>query len=57
WDGSGLCLYYKRLEAGQFTNLWRRDSPSRLSTMELRLILEGARLEGKLPLTPAEFKL
>lgn len=57
WDGSGLCLYYKRLEKGQFTNLWRQDSPSRLSTMELRLIFEGARLEGKLPLTPAEFTL
>lgn len=57
WDGSGLCLYYKRLERGQFTNLWRDDCPSQLSTMELRLILDGAKLEGKLPLTPQEFRL
>ena len=55
WDGTGLCLFYKRIEHGQFTNLWRADRPARLSTMELRLILEGAKLEGKLPLTPVEF--
>lgn len=54
WDGTGLCLFYKRLEEGNFTNLW---AVGQLSTMELRLILEGARLEGKLPLTPLEFKL
>ena len=54
WDGTGLCLYYKRLEKGQFTNLWSPETPLRLSSMELRLIIEGARLEGKLPLTPTE---
>lgn len=52
WDGTGLCLFYKRLETGQFTNLWCKDAPTRISAMELRLLLEGARLEGKLPLTP-----
>ena len=57
WDGTGLCLYYKRLEQGQFTNLWQRNAPNRLSTMELRLILDGAKLEGKLPLSPEEFIL
>ncbi len=55
WDGTGLCLFYKRLEKGQFTDIWCDTGPSRLSTMELRLLLEGARLEGKLPLTPAPF--
>ena len=57
WDGTGLCLLYKRLESGKFTNLWKEGASTRLSTMELRLLLEGARLEGKLPLTPPEFVL
>lgn len=57
WDGTGLCMLYKRLEQGRFTNLWVDGTPSRLSTMELRLLLEGAKLEGKLPLTPPEFIL
>jgi len=57
WDGTGLCLLYKRLEKGNFTNMWADDSPSSLSTMELRLLLEGANLKGKLPLTPKVFKL
>ena len=52
WDGTGLCLFYKRLETGKFTDLWSKDAPARLSAMELRLLIEGARLEGKLPLTP-----
>ncbi|CAM2069133.1 IS66 family insertion sequence element accessory protein TnpB [Sulfidibacter corallicola] len=57
WDGTGLCLLYKRLETGQFTNLWDPDQPQRLSTMELRLLIEGAELKGKLPLTPPEFEI
>jgi len=57
WDGTGLCMLYKRLEQGKFTNLWVEGTPSRLSTVELRLLLEGAKLEGKLPLTPPEFVL
>ncbi|QTD49742.1 IS66 family insertion sequence element accessory protein TnpB [Sulfidibacter corallicola] len=57
YDGTGLCLLYKRLETGQFTNLWDPDQPQRLSTMELRLLIEGAELKGKLPLTPPEFEI
>jgi transposase len=26
WDGTGLCIYQKRLERGRFALLWRRDS-------------------------------
>jgi transposase len=25
WDGTGLCLYQKRLERGRFAPLWRRS--------------------------------
>jgi hypothetical protein len=25
WDGTGLCLYQKRLEYGRFASLWQRD--------------------------------
>ena len=57
WDGTGLCLLYKRLEDGNFTNLWADKAPKTLSSMELRLLMEGAKLEGKLPLTPPEFEL
>jgi len=57
WDGTGLCLLYKRLEKGNFTSLWHAQAPPTLSTMELRLLLEGAQLEGKLPLTPKAFVL
>lgn len=57
WDGTGLCMVYKRLETGKFSNPWQGKMPKGLSTMELRLLLEGAKLEGKLPLTPEPFKL
>jgi transposase len=26
WDGTGLCIYQKRLERGRFALLWRRDT-------------------------------
>ncbi len=52
WDGTGICLLYKRLEQGKFTNIWHAEAPTTLSAMELQLMLSGARLEGKLPLAP-----
>lgn len=41
WDGSGLCLYQKRLEAGRFTWPPIRDGVVVLSTSELTLLLDG----------------
>jgi transposase len=57
WDGTGLCIYAKRLAEGRFARLW--DAPGSaslaLTTTELSLFLEGADLRGKLPLSPTEY--
>lgn len=44
WDGSGLCIYAKRLSHGNFACLWPSANglPLRLDTTELNLFLEGA---------------
>jgi transposase len=41
WDGSGLCLYYKRLEKSKFC--WPRieDGVMRLSAAQLAALVEG----------------
>src|SRR5258708_1487127 len=60
WDGTGLCIYAKRLERGRFACLWREPStstPLRLTTSELQLFLEGSALVGRVPLSPAPFVL
>ena len=58
WDGTGLCIYAKRLEQGRFTAPWRcggEEAVVRLTMSELDLLLEGMALEGRLPLSPAPF--
>lgn len=59
WDGTGLCIYAKRLEQGRFASLWReRSHPSLvLTSSELALFLEGSMLVGKVPLSPSPFVL
>lgn len=56
FDGTGLCIYMKRLDKGTFAKLWRgeRDGGSALSmTMsELSLFLEGSQLVGRRTLSP-----
>jgi transposase len=51
WDGTGLCIYAKRLERGRFARLWRDDgeAPIRLTVSELDLFLEGSTLIGRVP--------
>jgi len=41
WDGSGLCLYAKRLEHGRF--VWPRanEGALRLSAAQLAMLIEG----------------
>lgn len=63
WDGTGLCLYAKRLERGCFAALWERErNPEdgdavKLTMSELSLFLEGSQLIGRRPLSPPPFVL
>lgn len=59
WDGTGLCVYSKRLEQGRFACLWRRPEQDRLrlTMSELALFLEGSKLVGKMSLSPPLFSL
>jgi transposase len=41
WDGTGLCLFAKRLESGRFTWPPVLDERYRLSSGQLELLLEG----------------
>lgn len=54
WDGTGVCLYAKRLERGRFAAPWERDAANSLTwtTTELALFLEGCKVVGKIPLSP-----
>jgi transposase len=54
FDGTGLCLFAKRLEKGRFAAPWERRPDALQWTMsELSLFLEGNELVGRIPLSPA----
>jgi len=57
WDGTGLCVYSKRLEQGRFACLWREPDGQRLqlTVNELQLFLDGSKLVGKMELSPPAF--
>lgn len=57
WDGTGLCIYAKRLETGRFARLWQRAQGEtlRLTVNELQLFLEGSTLIGRVALSPPAF--
>lgn len=59
WDGTGLCIYAKRLEQGRFASLWRDDASDCLilTASELALFLEGNKLIGRIALSPAAYRL
>lgn len=57
WDGTGLCVYHKRLEQGRFAALWGTsgsgaESVRMLTLSELSLFLEGCVLLGRTTLSP-----
>jgi len=53
WDGSGLCIFQKRLEHGCFAKLWRDDDQVvRLTQSELALFIEGCTLLDRRSLSP-----
>jgi len=54
WDGTGLCVYAKRLERGRFACRWRDDAepPIALTISELDLFLDGSTLIGRVALSP-----
>ena len=57
WDGTGLCVFAKRLERGRFASPWRETGTMRLTTTELSLFLEGSTLVGKVELSPPPMSL
>lgn len=53
WDGTGLCIFQKRLEKGCFAKIWPEDGqPVRLTVSELALFIEGCALVGRKRLSP-----
>ena len=54
FDGTGLCIFMKRLEQGQFADVWREDGDTiSLTGSELSLFIEGCTVVGSRPLSPA----
>ena len=56
FDGTGLCIFMKRIERGLFAALWHRtkDKTLALSPSELQLFIEGSQIIGKIGLIPAK---
>lgn len=54
FDGSGLCVYAKRLERGKFAKLWRWSAHEQLvlKPSELQLFFEGSDLIGRFRVSP-----
>ena len=54
FDGTGMCLFSKRLAKGRFVALWEhaKHRSIKLSKQELDLFLEGSQLIGRFNVAP-----
>jgi transposase len=53
WDGTGLCIFQKRLEQGRFASPWRESGEAvRMTSNELALFIEGCTWVGRRALSP-----
>ena len=57
WDGTGLCIFMKRLERGRFASIFRDDDTTiEITSTELALFIEGCDLVGRRALSPTIVK-
>ena len=55
WDGTGLMMYYKRLERTQFASFFSKATvPIQLTVSELQLFFDGCTYVGRIQLYPAD---
>lgn len=54
FDGTGLCLWSKRMDKGRFVRFWKRKQSAQLelSISELALFIEGSDWVGRHELSP-----
>ena len=55
WDGTGLILIHKKMEEGTFMSFKNLKEVEKISSSELSLILEGAKI--KIPISRSEIKI
>lgn len=56
FDGTGMCLFAKRIEKGRFVALWKiaKRPTIPLTRSELELFLQGSHLIGRFQISPPE---
>jgi transposase len=55
WDGTGACIFHKRLAKGGFAVLFDETKSKEITQTELMLFIEGAKIKNKFPLSPNEY--